>query len=123
MPVFRFRRPPQLPLLVSLFVSVASGFAAAQDRPGAPQPLPDIAPPPPDMRPLDEALTPQVTITRRGEDQVEEFRIKGRLYMVKVTPPHGVPYYLIDERGDGQMIRRDAIDERLVVPMWMILQF
>ena len=38
--------------------------------------------------PADE---PQVTITRRGEDKVEEFRIRGKLYMVRVTPPMGCP--------------------------------
>jgi len=26
---------------------------------------------------------------------------RGKLYMVKVTPPHGVPYYLVDPGGDG----------------------
>ena len=104
-----------------LFFTLLATAAAAQT--GKPQPLPDLAPLLPEMKALDDALAPQVTIIQRGEDRVEEFRIQGRLYMIKVTPPHGVPYYLIDERGDGRMIRRDSIDERLVVPMWMIFQF
>ena len=52
--------------------------------------LPEPPPPPPGLA-LDPALEPQVTITTRGEDQVEEFRVNGKLYAVKVTPPHGVP--------------------------------
>jgi hypothetical protein len=51
-----------------------------------------------------------VTITKRGENQVEEFRIGGQLYMMKITPPHGVPYYLIDEKGDGHFTRQDNLD-------------
>lgn len=45
--------------------------------------------------------------------------MRGKLYMVKVTPPHGVPYYLIDKEGNGQMVRHDGTPE-LAVPMWVI---
>ena len=38
---------------------------------------------------------------------------------VKVTPPHGVPYYLIDKEGNGQMVREDA-PPSLAVPMWVV---
>ena len=30
---------------------------------------------------------PEVTIVKRGEDTVTEYRLRGKLYMVKVTPP------------------------------------
>ena len=46
-------------------------------------------PPPPPGFELDPALEPQVTILKRGTDTVEEYRIGGKLYMVKVTPAHG----------------------------------
>ena len=65
---------------------------------------------------LDE---PEVTILKRGEDTVTEYRLHGKLYMVKVTPPHGVPYYLIDKEGKGQMVREDSLPN-LAVPMWVI---
>ena len=70
------------------------------------EPLPEPPPPPPGLA-LDPALEPQVTISRRGEDKVEEYRVNGKLYAVKVTPPHGVPYFLMDDIGDGTMSRRD----------------
>jgi hypothetical protein len=94
---------------------------AAQQLPKL-EPLPEPPPPPPGLA-LDPALEPQVTITRRGEDQVEEFRANGKLYAVKVTPPHGVPYWLVDTTGDGSMIRRESLDTGLRVPLWVIHSF
>ena len=86
------------------------------------QPLPEPPPPPPGLEP-DPALEPQVTIQRRGTQTVEEFRMNGRLYMVKVTPAHGVPYYLIDNVGRGEFQRYDNYDARTRPPMWVIHQF
>jgi len=54
---------------------------------------------------------------------VEEFRIKGRLYMVRVTPPHGRPYYLVDQRGDGVFTPVDSPTSILSVPQWVILEW
>lgn len=97
--------------------------AAAQKAPPAGlQPLPEPPPPPPGVA-LDPSLEPDVVTIRRGEDRVEEFRIKGKLYMIKVTPPHGVSYYLIDEKGDGRMTRQESLDTGLRVPMWVIGTF
>lgn len=93
--------------------------AWAQEKPRL-EPLPHI-PPPPGM--VDPELEPQITITRKGEDKVEEFRIKGRLYMIRVTPPHGKPYYLVDTRGDGLMRRYDDLSPNFMVPLWVIHQF
>jgi len=44
-----------------------------------------------------------VTITHRGTSKIEEYRINGRLYMVKIIPARGYPYYLIDTNGDGRL--------------------
>lgn len=107
-------------LLPLLFAAFALG-AAAQSRPPKLEPLPEPPPPPPGM--LNEALEPQVTITKRGEDKVEEYRLEGKLYMLRVTPPHGVSYYLIDNTGNGQWVRQDSRDAGLRVPMWVIGTF
>jgi len=103
--------------LISLLL-VTSAATAAQ--PGNLQPLPEI-PPPPGM--IDADLEPQVTIVQRGDERVEEFRVKGRLYMIKVTPPHGRPYFLIDQRGDGQMRKYDDLSPNFQVPLWVIYAF
>ncbi|MCP5277863.1 MAG: DUF2782 domain-containing protein [Thiobacillus sp.] len=102
-----------------LIASLAASPVWAEEKPKL-EPLPYI-PPPPGM--VDRELEPQVTITQKGEDKVEEFRIKGRLYMIKVTPPHGKSYYLIDTRGDGLMRRYDDLSPNFMVPMWVIHQF
>lgn len=94
--------------------------ANAEEKPRL-EALPDIPPPPGMVQ--DPALEPQITIVQRGQDRVEEFRVKGRLYMIKVTPPHGKPYYLIDQRGDGQMRMYDDLSPNFQVPMWVIHEF
>ena len=43
--------------------------------------------------------------------------------MIKVTPAHGVPYYLIDESGRGDFTRRDTYDTGTRPPMWVIHQW
>lgn len=86
------------------------------------QPLPEPPPPPPGME-LDSALEPQITIRRSAGETVEEFRVRGRLYMIKVTPAHGVPYYMIDEGGRGDFTRRDTYDTGTRPPMWVIHQW
>ena len=68
-------------------------------------------------------LEPQVTIVQRGKEKVEEYRANGRLYMIKVTPPIGAPYYLVDYRGDGKFSRQDGLDPGVHVPMWVIFSF
>ena len=106
-----------------LFCSVTLP-AFAQSRPANLQPLPEPPPPPPGM--MDSgSFEPQVTIKQRGQDRVEEHRINGKLYMIKVTPTHGTPYYLVDPKGDGGFVREDSGvgDKPLSVPMWVIGTF
>jgi len=107
-------------MIVILFAALALNVAA-QTRPPQLEPIPE--PPPPPAGSLNEELEPQVTITRRGEDKVEEFRMSGKLYMLKVTPPHGVPYYLLDNVGDGSWVRQNSIESGVRVPMWVIGTF
>lgn len=114
-------RNPLVPTLL-LLIAVMSGTAAyAQNKP-ATQPIPEPPPPPPGYE-LDPAAEPQVTIRKRGEDIIEEYRIGGKLYMIKVTPPNGRPYYMIDERGDGKFARQESHDSGIRPPMWVIHQF
>ena len=107
--------------LILVLLSAVALNVAAQTRPPKLEPIPE--PPPPPAGSLNEALEPQVTITKRGEDKVEEFRMSGKLYMLKVTPPHGTPYYLIDEQGQGVMTRRESFESGNRVPMWVIGTF
>jgi hypothetical protein len=94
--------------------------AAAQNNRSAAQPIPEPPPPPPGFE-LDPAAEPQVTIRKRGDDTVEEYRMGGKLYMMKVTPAGGGPsYYLIDEKGDGKFARQEGPGTGVRPPMWTI---
>ena len=100
-------RPPHL-LLLPLLLSLGHNLYA--------QPLAEAPPPPalPDEgieHPEIDDLEPEVRIIRRGDDIIEEFRSGGRLYMVRITPAKGRPYYLIDTDGSGILdTRREALE-------------
>lgn len=101
-----------------LLLSSASAMAQAQ-RPPKLEPLPEPPPPPAIPGPDD----PAVRIPVQKGDKVEEARQDGRVVAVKVTPPGGAPYYLVDVTGTGQWVRRDALDPDFRVPMWVIRTF
>jgi hypothetical protein len=105
-------------------ISLATLPAQAQTRPRPPnlQPVPE-PPPPPKGFELDSALEPQITTVKRGNETVEEFRMGGRLYMMKVTPNIGAAYFLIDHHGDGTFARQNSHDTGLRPPMWVIHSF
>jgi hypothetical protein len=100
-------------LLLVAFLAMLS-TAHAQRTPPKLEPLPE--PPPPPM-PVEE---PSVRIPVQEADKVEEVRQGGRVVMLKVTPPHGKPYYLVDTTGNGNWMRRDSLDDGVRVPMWPI---
>jgi hypothetical protein len=86
------------------------------------EPLPDV--PPPRMGVDDgDVDEPEVTIIKRGGETIEEYRINGELYMMKITPSHGVPYYLQKEDKDGGWSRFDGPEAPLVIPKWVIFRF
>lgn len=72
----------------------------------------------------DDELEPQVSIIKRDDAVVHEYRMNGQLYMIKVIPVVGPPYYLVDSNGDGSLdIQRNELDPGLVVPSWMIFRW
>lgn len=50
-----------------------------------------------------EAIEPGVTIIQTRSERIYEYRVAGRLYMVRVVPRVGPPYYFYDHNGDGQL--------------------
>lgn len=105
-------------LLLSLLLAAA--LPALAQTPPRLEPLPAPPPPPPGMADDDG---PRVNIPVQREDRVEEMRQNGRVVMLKVTPPGGTPYYLVDTTGNGSWSRRDSLDSGLSVPMWTIKTF
>ncbi|NBW61243.1 MAG: DUF2782 domain-containing protein [Methylophilaceae bacterium] len=112
------------PLSLLLALLALSGMALAAEKPVFPdnlEPLPDALPPP---GATDADIEePQVTILKKGDDEVEEYRLHGELYMMKITPSHGVPYYLMREDQDGGWSRMDGPTPPPVIPKWILFRF
>lgn len=65
---------------------------------------------------------PEVTIRQEKDKTIEEYRINGQLYAIKVTPKNGQPYYLVDSDGNSDL---DLRQERgkLIVPKWLLFRW
>ncbi|MFN2309080.1 MAG: DUF2782 domain-containing protein [Gammaproteobacteria bacterium] len=86
--------------------------------------LTNDAPPPALPRDDQEGIEPEVTIVRQRDRTIEEYRVNGQLYMIKVTPSKGYPYYLVDADGDGNLeTRRNELDPRILLPSWVIFRW
>ncbi len=85
---------------------------------------PELPPPPTDGLNSGEVPEPDVKIIQRPREKIEEYRIGGVLYTVKVTPTVGAPYYLVDTDGDGNLeTRRNDLDPKIAIPGWVILRW
>lgn len=79
---------------------------------------------PPDDHARGAALGQEVTVTKEVvKPSIEEYRVGGKLYMIKVTPKVGPPYYLIDDMGDGKFTHYDHLDPGFRPPTWVIHRF
>ncbi|GAB4280889.1 MAG: hypothetical protein Kow0065_25500 [Methylomicrobium sp.] len=71
-----------------------------------------------------EPMEPDITIIRRGKEQIQEYRINGELYMIKVVPDVGPAYYLIDTDGDGDMdVRESDLHRGTNINQWKLLEW
>ncbi|WP_165678167.1 DUF2782 domain-containing protein [Metapseudomonas otitidis] len=71
----------------------------------------------------DEAPSPEpdVTIRQDGDKTIQEYRVNGFLYAIKVTPKGGKPYFLVRADGDSNFIRSDNPD--MLIPQWEIFSW
>ncbi len=120
-----------LPLLILLPLTTWA-------RDAAPLPPPTASPPetttsgdapgvtPDEAKAITEVESADVrAYTRKDGTTVTEYARHGRVYMIKVQPPGGLPpYYLYDEHGDGQFSRRlPGSYKHLAPPQWVIQEF
>ena len=110
--------PYRLTSLVAT-LSLIAGLAHAQQKL---EPLPEPPPPPPGYQP-DPALEPEITIRNHGGDRYEEYRIRGQLYMIKITPRIGKPYYLVARDRDGKFEKHSDLDKGFVIPQWVLFEW
>ena len=112
-----------LALILVALAFEAAAQSAARPRPPGTMPL-DEPPPPPPIVETDPALEPEVTVRTEGDQTFQEYRLRGKLYMVRVTPKHGKPYILMDQKGDGTFSRQDnPLDSGVRVPQWVLKEF
>lgn len=104
------------------FLAVPSSVLAAEDEFEAVPEPPEL----PDPLESGEVIEPEVTIIQKDEGTIEEYRVNGVLYKVKVTPNVGPVYYLVDRNGDGQLEKVNdvqALDNDFVVPQWVLFEW
>lgn|SRR4030066_89244 len=120
-------------IIILLLSSTISVMAQSEQRKKSTQPdnliplpeIPELSDPPPlppDIEP-DPELETQVTIIKRGEDIIEEHRVNGELYMIKVIPRIGPPYYLKKNIGRGFYTHPGEPGIDVSPPMWQLLKF
>ena len=116
-----------------LAVLCLSPFGWAQDRETGQAevlPPPDIPEPPQSGEPVpgpqqdEDSIEPEVTIRQKENSTVEEYRLNGNLYMVKIMPAVGPAYYLIDRDGDGRMeFRTGRLGDDFTPPQWLLFEW
>ena len=69
-------------------------------------------------------IEPAVTLREHENRTVQEYRVNNNLYMIKITPSVGAPYYLVDEDGSGDMAwHRGASQFDDNVPQWALFSW
>lgn len=83
----------------------------------------NISSPPTDYE-YDASLDqPEITIREEKDEFIEEYRLNGNLYMIKVTPKNMPSYYLIKYDQNGDWVRKDMEGSAVSIPMWVIGEF
>ena len=104
--------PPRLLILPGL-LWLSLGLAAQQPR------VSDL-----NLNVQESDIEPTVTLQEHENRSVEEYRVNNNLYMVKIKPTVGAPYYLVDDDGTGDMQwLRDPGDRTIHAPQWTLFRW
>jgi len=107
-------------ILTAAFIATASLPVAAWS-----ETKPKTYPEPPELPSTyqGETVEPEITIIEASQGTVYEYRVRGQLYMAKVQPQVGPPYYLLDTTGDGQLdTRKDRVWDT-GLPQWVLFSW
>ncbi|HEX9391358.1 MAG TPA: DUF2782 domain-containing protein [Usitatibacteraceae bacterium] len=113
------------PLIFALsFAAALPAFAQSKEHP-KPKDLQAVEAPPPPPKVTDDDLSVEgkVTIVKKGTDTVEEYRLNGKLYKMRVVPAGGAAYFLVDPKGDGNFSRVDGPAPKIAVPTWVLIEW
>jgi len=125
---------PVCVLVYGLLLAVSAPLCAEEEAPPAseevttPQGQPSQGKPtqsqPTHGQPPSVVPGSDVVIVQHEDETVEEYRIGGRVYMIKVEPGKGVPYYLVDTDGDGKLeTHYSDLTENIVIPQWVLFRW
>lgn len=70
-----------------------------------------------------DSVEPDITIRAEGDQLIYEYRVNGRLYMIRIQPQFGPPYFLIDTDGDGIMDIRNNSPRDISIPQWVLFSW
>ena len=109
-------------LLFCLFL-LSSAVIADEDAPeisNSPE-VPDMPLPVQDGEPMEA----DITIIRRGDKTIHEYRSNGKIYKIKIIPDIGPAYYFIDPDGDGEMeeVSESDLDSLIKINQWTIFSW
>lgn len=110
-------------ILLTMLLVLCVGTAPAQDGQSAPGggflDAPTVIPSPITGDPVE----PEITIIESGDEVVYEYRIRGQLYMVRIQPQFGPPYFLIDTTGDGVLDTQERTPTNIAIPQWVLFEW
>ncbi|MEY4717998.1 MAG: hypothetical protein RL563_616 [Pseudomonadota bacterium] len=112
-------RPLPIVLMMLSPLMVLAQDASMEEPPAMPE-VPELPAP----VQSGEEMAPDITIIRKGEDTIQEYRRNGRLYMVKVQPQVGPSYYLLDTNGDGRLdVKKNDLDKTSNINQWLLFEW
>ena len=120
------RRPadPVRLLIYGLLVAASVPLWAEEQAPPASEEVKTPQDQPTQGQPPSVVPGSDVVIIQHKDETVEEYRIGGRVYMIKVEPGKGVPYYLVDTDGDGKLeTHYSDLTENIVIPQWVLFRW
>jgi hypothetical protein len=69
---------------------------------------------------IESGVDPDIKVIKKADATLEEYRHNNKLYMVKVTPKFGKPYYLYDEEVNGVMMHQEETPTAITPPQWTL---
>ena len=108
-------------LIVSASVLAVPPPPPSQPAPGATG-IQDVPPPPPPVQ-SGQVMDPGVTIIQTENETIYEYRAGSHLYMVRVVPKSGPPYYFFDQDGDGQLDFQEDDPRLSKINQWVLFRW
>lgn len=106
--------------VIALLFSLAPDYANLQAKEKT------LAEPPPLSKKAHKRSKVKSTRKKETKKKVvgfyEEYRMKDKSYMIKITPNKGKPYWLIDKKGDG-IYKRSDLEPGNNPSQWHIKKF